>query len=75
MTSLSHCQTPQSQHSRVACGSTKKFDNDYDVIFACYKSNTVLIAIQVIPGDGNPQRRWTMFGGYSFKIPKFVPSI
>ena len=38
MTSCSHCQTSQS-HSPAARGSKQKFDNDYDVIFMCYKCN------------------------------------
>ena len=34
MTSSSHCQTSPAAH-----GSIQKFDNDYNVIFMCYKYN------------------------------------
>ena len=31
------------------------------------KSDIKMKPYQVIPGHGNPQKRWTMFGGYLFK--------
>ena len=32
-----------------------------------FTSSRILHIFQVIPGHGNPQKRWTMFGGYLFK--------
>ena len=31
------------------------------------KNDRTILHNQVIPGHGNPQKRWTMIGGYSFK--------
>ena len=34
---------------------------------SCYMILSYLLWYQVIPGHGNLQKRWTMFGGYLFK--------